>query len=390
MKRLACFWALTFAALLATGCNKHGHKKHDPAKGTVTGIVICKDTGKPARFATITLSAAPDKRADAGDKDEDLPLPASESGVTDLNGRFVLEAVDPGTYYAFATQEGYLDPLRGLDLTAIHNRSGQHAQHVEAVGQWKDHLLKVSVAVGHTSEISIFMERAAEITGTVTFDDSSPAIGMHFELLRKTANATWAPVGMALFDDWTIRETSNSWGRFALTNLIAGEYKVCALLPGESQESAQRVCAQNTFRSRDAKTFTVQSGESVTGVDIVVPLNALHTVAGAVIAFSDGHPLPSGHARLLYADDHALARVVPVLEDGSFSFADVPEGEYLLEFVDVKDAAKSEEEEKQSGSNTNAKPVATYVDQQLPLSVRSDQTEIQVRMKQTPPAAKTN
>ena len=52
--------SILFAAtLLLSGCNKFQHKAPDPTKGVITGIVLCSDTGKPARFATVTLTAAP-------------------------------------------------------------------------------------------------------------------------------------------------------------------------------------------------------------------------------------------------------------------------------------------------------------------------------------------
>jgi len=106
---------LPIACLFLAGCNKFQHKKPDPTKGVVTGIVLCSDTGKPARFATVILTAAPKK----GEKSDDAdPLPAAETTVTDLDGRFRLEAVQPGHYYAFATLEGYLDPEFAMDPTS--------------------------------------------------------------------------------------------------------------------------------------------------------------------------------------------------------------------------------------------------------------------------------
>src|ERR1035437_4284600 len=98
---------MSMLCLFAGGCNKHLAKKPDPTKGTVTGIVLCADTGKPARFAMVNLTGAPkpDEKSDDGDL-----MPASESTITDLDGRFRMEAVEPGRYFAFAILEGYLDP----------------------------------------------------------------------------------------------------------------------------------------------------------------------------------------------------------------------------------------------------------------------------------------
>ena len=114
---------LSASCLLLAGCNKFQHKAPDPTKGVVTGIVLCADTGKPARFATVTLTAAPK----AGEKsDEGDPLPAAEITATDLDGRFRIEAVRPGRYYAFATLEGYLDPALALDPAKLKSLSDRH------------------------------------------------------------------------------------------------------------------------------------------------------------------------------------------------------------------------------------------------------------------------
>ncbi len=46
-------------AIAAIGCGRSRPKKPDPTNGAVIGTVICNDTAKPARFASVTLVAAP-------------------------------------------------------------------------------------------------------------------------------------------------------------------------------------------------------------------------------------------------------------------------------------------------------------------------------------------
>ena len=322
-------WLCIFSVicLLMTGCDAKKAKKPDSTKGTVTGIVLCADTGKPARFATVTLTSFPDKNEKSKDS---APLSALESTVTDLDGRFRIEAVEPGKYYAFATQEGYLDPMRGLDFTRLGEHASDHEYELDAVKQWKDHLVEVTVHVHRAADLSLQMERGAEIGGTVAFDDGSPAIGMHFQLFRKTEKKDWTDVGLRIFGSWALSEMSDSHGRFNLTNLPAGEYKLCALLPLDAQESAPRICLGNTYREKDAKTVKVQAGEVATGADIIIPLSGLHTVAGTVSTLAEGHALKNSSVLLLYADDREKARETKTLDDGSFSFAYVPEGSYIL------------------------------------------------------------
>jgi len=372
------------ACLLIAGCDKHPAKKPDPTKGAVTGIVICSDTGKPARFATVTLSAAPrnDEKLEDGQ-----PLPATESTVTDLEGRFQLEAVEPGRYYAFATMEGYLDPMRGLDFSRIESLQGDRAQNIDAISQWKDHLTEVTVHVHRTADLALQVERAAEIAGTVSFDDGSPAIGMHLQLSRQTEKNGWTDVGLMLFSDWSISTTSDGHGRFTLTNLPAGVYKVCAVMPAGTEDSAPRICLGNTFRRKNAATIKVSAGEVSAGADIVIPLNGMHTVAGTVSALADGHALKQATVRLLYADDREKARETRCADDGSFSFEYVPEDKYIVQVSGAQDPA--EKDAQSSSGNPEAgtvNAVRHYLDKEIPLTVLDAMDDIQIQLTAVPPA----
>lgn len=376
MKTLRWLPVLSFACACLAGCGgRHPPKKPDPTKGTVTGIVICEDTGKPARFAIVTLTAVPPK--DAKDNDEG-PLPAIESADTDLDGRFRMEAVESGRYYAFATLEGYLDPERGIDFAKLEGMKDNHERGLEAIREWRQQMVEVNVGVHRASEITVRVTRAAEIAGIVTYDDGTPAIGMHFQLLRKTGTNTWTGVGLSLFSDFKIQSTSDGHGRYSITNLPAGEYKVCALLPADNEDSAPRVCLGNTFRSKNASTVKVQAGETANGVDIVIPLTGMRNISGTVTAVSDGHPLARGTVQLLFADDKEVARKTSLLQDGSFAFGFVPDGKYILQVSGAADA------EQQADAKSNASPPLTYADKEMPLVVASDMEDLNLPVATTP------
>jgi hypothetical protein len=376
VSRIHWLYVVPVLCCVFVGCNKHQAKKPDPTKAAVTGIVLCADTGKPARFATVTLSAAPQKDEKL---EQGAPLPATESTVTDLEGRFRLEAVEPGRYYAFATLEGYLDPMTGLDFARIDALKSDREQNLDAIAQWKDHLVEVTARAHRTSEVSLQIERAAEISGSVAFDDGSPAIGMHFQAFRRKEKGAWTEVGLPLFRDWSLPAVSDSHGHFALTNIPGGEYTVCALLPSDKQDAAGRVCLGNVFRRKDAATVKVHPGEALPGVDITIPLNGLRTVAGTVSALSDGHALGQGTADLLFADDREKAREVTIQPDGSFAFDYVPEGKYILRVSGARDAEPPDPGPPQPDPAARPSPLV-YADKEIPLTVLDNLDDVHVEL----------
>ncbi len=376
MKTLRWLPVLCVACLYLGSCGgRHRPKKPDPTKGAVTGVVICDDTDKPARFATVTLTAVIVKD---GKVESDGPLPPLESADTDLEGRFRMEAVEPGHYFAFATLEGYLDPERGIDFAKLESMTNDRERGLEAIREWKDQMVEVTVYVHRSSEVTVHLTRASEIAGTVTYDDGSPAIGMHFELLRKTDANGWTGVGLSLFSNWKFQATSDGHGRYSLTNLPAGEYKVCALLPAYDENAAPRACLGNTFRSKNAATIKVQPGETVNGTDIVIPLTGLRNVAGIVTAVNDGHPVGRAKVQLLFADDREVARKTSLLEDGSFAFGFVPDGKYILQVSGASDVNQN--------NDGKSKPAAiqTYLDKEMPLVVAGEMDDLNLAVVSTP------
>ena len=380
MKRQGICVALTIA-LAVCGCEKKPRLKPDLTKGTVTGIVLCADTGKPARFANVTLSAAPDENTKRG---EGEALPDTEETVTGLDGRFTMEAVPPGQYYAFATLNGYLDPARGVDLERAGEKATDKEQEQDAIDQWRDHLVAVKVAVHRTSEISIPIERGAEIDGAVTYDDGSPAIGMHFEVLRKRDKASFTNVGIRLFNNWNVEEKSDSHGRFAIGNLPPGEYTVCAALPSDTEEAALRICLGDTLRKKSAKTIKVAAGEIATGTDITIPLEGLHTVAGTISHAIGGQAASEGKVHLLFADDREQAMETGIEPDGSFEFDYVPEGKYIVRVTDAKYRTEVTPAANDGGNETAAtRPLDA---KEIPVMVQDDVQDLSIALSEPGPS----
>jgi hypothetical protein len=366
MARLQLLWVIALLLLLA-GCEKRSNKP-DPTKGVVSGTVICADTAKPARFATVSLTPIPKTHVEPSD---DPPLAPLATILTGLDGRFRMEAVPPGEYYAFGTLDGYLDPMRGIDFGEISDKGTTTEQELTAVRQWKENLVPVKVAVRRVSEITIELHRAAEIVGNVSFDDGSPAIGMHFQLFRKNPKKEWNAVGLPLFNNWAINSTSDSHGRYAVENLAAGQYIVCALMPIESEDIAPRVCLGNVLRRKEASSIKVSEGEVAHGADIVIPISGLRSVSGHVEAVEDGHPPSHATVTLLYADDREQARKASIDNDGSFRFEYVAEDSYILRVSEAKDEAEGEGKARM------------YPEKEMPLHVRSDLNDVNILLNRS-------
>jgi hypothetical protein len=387
------YWLLVMPVLclLLSGCPEDvSLRKPDPTKGTVTGIVICADTGKPARFAEVQLLPAAIFSANGQSGNGGVDM--DEAAVTGLDGRFTIEAVPPGDYYAYATQNGYLDPERGIDFNRAKQKASDDEQILDALNQWKDHFAELTVSAQHTNDLSLGIERGAEIDGTVSYDDSSPAIGMRFELMHKTTQGDWTAVGDR-GSGWALEEKTDSHGRYSITNLPAGEYKVCTLLPIKAEEQAPRVCLGGTFRKKDAGTVKVTAAEARGGVDIVIPLTGMYTITGNVAAAMDGHAPDQARLHLLYADDREEARATGMRKDGSFSFAYVPAGEYILQVTDAQDSNAQGRAADPTSSETGpsaALQVRHYADKEIPLSVQSEMNDINVSLVELPKQTAAN
>jgi hypothetical protein len=399
VKRLCWFCVAAFACLTLSGCpDDNAPRKPDPTKGTVTGLVLCSDTGKPARFATVMLLRAYDPKTAGTGPDKDS-VDLDENGSTGLDGKFKIEAVPPGDYYAFATLDGYIDPTLAVDDNRLGSGATEREKLIDEIDQWKDHLVKLTVTAQHISDVNVSIDRGAAIEGTLSYDDSSPAIGIHFAVLRKTEKDHWIKIGG---DNGTIDEKSDGRGRYSIPDLPEGEYKVCALLPVKDENASPQFCFGGGFRIDKAETVKVSAGETHSGVDIVLPLDGLFTVAGNITAGTDAHAPSQATVHLLYADDREEARQTAMLKDGSFSFDYVPAGGYILQITNAEDAAASAPAQSTtvssggdsggagSGAQTQAAPqVHKYMDKETPLTVQSDMDDVQVTLAEPPPPPQT-
>jgi hypothetical protein len=97
------------------------------------------------------------------------------------------------------------------------------------------------------------------------------------------------------------------------------------------------VYSGNVTHGKKALPIKAEVGEETAGADITIPTNQLHNIYGTVLA-PDGHPINFGNVALLYADDRSFFSLVTVSsDDGSFHFAYVPDGNFILSVQNARD-----------------------------------------------------
>jgi hypothetical protein len=302
----------------------------------VAGTVFCSDTNLPARLAEVVLVPAAGESADA-----------RLTAATDLEGRFSIGRVPEGRYFVVANYAGYLNPL------GSGNQMELDTLDVDARKHFESRLTSVTVSSKLAAPVSLRLERAGEIGGTVLYDDGSPAIGLRLSIKSKSQQnaATAAEPGIATFaaDTGESSRSTDDHGRFRLVGLAPGEYFVSVSVPTMSSEmtaghsladivasspggGALTVFVGGGLRAGKAKPIKLGSGEAITDANITVPLSALHTIRGRVVLKSNGAEPPAAALELVYADTGEVARVA-LTASGDFAISYVAEGSYILRAV---------------------------------------------------------
>jgi hypothetical protein len=344
-----------FVAITLVASAQQAEKKS--ATTTVTGHVYCADTNAPARLASVMLE--PVRAVDEAGSSTHSPFNGERVTVTAvqtaLGGSFTIPKVAAGTYYVVAYKPGYLSPLATFPADVLSHPSEEDRKHIAAT------VPKITIEAGLPASIDIRLERGAAISGTVLFDDGTPAsdLAVHALVRRKqgqkeTQKEIWSALRPTPFAMMTEVHTDDL-GRYRLIGLPPREYTVqidlelqkldFGMIIGQSwnsrsDSSIARVLfySGNTARQRDATPFKLTAGEERTGEDITIPLAKLHTITGEIVAAHDGHVLNQGSVKLLDPDDKSEVESSKVERtDGKFHLFFVPEGSYILRVNDAAD-----------------------------------------------------
>jgi hypothetical protein len=377
------------------------------APGQVAGRVFCADTGQPGRFAGVQLIAEQLSKEPILDpaslgKDPNFEkllakaMSAAMKGsnlatITTLDGAFSLDKVPPGTYYVIAQLPGYRSPLSQFSPLERMKADDATVKAVESQAE------KIVVQSNQSAHVDIRLERGSTVSGSVRYDDGSPAPGVTPVLLALGKDGKWKQMGMTS----TLPASTDDRGHYRLYGIPAGSYAVQAALPtsqalvglGGGSVSmhmnlgdALTIYSGGAFREKDLKPIELGTGQDLDGIDIVFPISGLHAISGTVVAKSDNHPVDAGSVELKDPETKAMVRMTMIEQDGSFHLNYVPDGQYVLQ---VSSAADTEQKPGDDSSGQfarllHAKTIKSYGTADLPINLKSDSTSLVLQVPDLP------
>ena len=396
--------ALVFSCLPAAAQEQAVPQTAPPAYSTVSGHVICGDTGNPARFAAVQLIPEKPQQTQTTDwanvkNEKDMAKIIAKnmsqtqkgsglSAISSIDGSFEMPKVPAGTYYIVAQLSGYLSPLSALSTGDRMNGGAGVIKQIQAQAE------KIVVQSAPV-RADVRLERGGSINGVIRYDDGSPAANVKAIRMVLQEDGKWM---VDTFNPLEPAPTSDDRGHYRISGLAKGKYAVKAELPWQqivgglgtssndihsNSGDALVVYSGGVFREKEIKPIEVGAGEDVDGVDLVFPIDNLHVVSGTVTAKTDNHPVNSAWVSLNDLETKASLRHTQIAEDGSFQFNYVPEGQYELAINHPGDADKNV-----PGGALMWKPtfLKSYQDVTIPIEVKGDQTGLVVQVADQPAA----
>jgi hypothetical protein len=316
-----------------------------PGTGSITGHIYCADTNAPARMATVLLKPVKEVAPPPGTDPHDIGMPASSVVQTALDGSFAIPNVAPGSYYVIVTASGYLSPHSPDE----NSDDSDDAKTPTPASKPPVTIPRVDLTADQTASIDIRLERGAAISGTVRFDDGSPASGVMIMALHKS-KGKWVPSNAAAFSRMSSPFTDDV-GHYRVSGLRDRDYLVVAVVSRTDLESrgtrsaglrgversSLRIYSGDTPHISDAVPIKLGPGEERSGEDISIPLSKFHSIKGVVTAAGDGHVINNGHLAIEDPNDKEDIVDAELGSDGAFHLDGVPEGSYTLRIRDASD-----------------------------------------------------
>jgi hypothetical protein len=385
--------SIAIILLMVCACRADAQRPALSPTGTVTGQVICDDTHRPARMASVTLipiiAADPATAKSRSGTQSSVGTPTVQ---TLLDGSFTFKNIAPGSYYVIAEKVGYVSvtQIREQELTRLSKSQEEMLASL---------LSPVIVAANRITTFQTTLHKGAVIAGTVHFDDGSPDSTAAMSVMHRDKSGKWVPfVTDVVWADAGIY--TDDQGGFRIPGLPRGEYLLKTALvvdggvmrkDGGGTISAPPYlldiyCGDGT-RQRDAKAIKLNDGETSDFNNIEIPLARLHSVSGAVVSAETGATVNSARVELHFADDGSLVTATNTNFDaGEFHFPYVPEGEYTIKARLASDVVRGEYICPECASPpVGERMIRTYYDASQPIIIHSEMNGVTIQVKPQPP-----
>jgi hypothetical protein len=278
------------------------------ATGVITGRVI-SDDGRPVAHATINIVGAGGGRR----------LSGRMAILTDEDGNFQADGLDPAPYIVTASAPGYI-------LTP-----GNRAVDLMETGE-PDYTY-----VGEA--VTITMSKGGVITGKVTSASGDPVVGVQIRAMRlrdEQGRAVTPGVGFVISGN----RTTDDRGIYRLYGLAPGTYVVSAGGTGFSMRMNPYETRMPIFHPSSARDtaaeITVRGGEELSGIDIRYRAERGSAISGKVSgapANVSGRAMSVTTIMLRQAASGAIVAstfIPPMGDQTGYAFYGVANGEYEL------------------------------------------------------------
>ncbi|MBS1796613.1 MAG: carboxypeptidase regulatory-like domain-containing protein [Acidobacteria bacterium] len=302
----------------------------EPIKTRLTGRVIYEDTGKPVRRAKFGLYRF-EKRSYDETGIQSLERAFSADAVTNDEGEFNIEALEPGDYYPKIDVPGVLSFENYYYLLKRDNRI--------RVEKLDELFQKVTIVAGAAEQQTLVVaKRGGAIDGRVAYADGTPVPGIEVTALQDGEYGY----------ETTAKTTTDDRGYYRLNGLTPGEFVIRIVEPSYQKSSADyynssisqiKTYYGDTPELKTAKRLTLAAAEEKNGIDITIADRRTFSIVGRVVQRGSKDPVKGLQIKLENKGDDDLSYKnkpsynIKIDQNGGFRINDLPKGEYKITTV---------------------------------------------------------